>query len=213
MLRRAFVPPALVLLAACQPPAADEYVERTRIDASAEGPSEPIDSPDTENAIWAAAGRGDRLLFGNPGERPLLAFECVEESGVPHVRFTRYAAADPHAKAVLALIGNGHVSRFAIDAVRSGGAWLWQGEVPADSKLLDALTGRRQVEATVPGAGSVILNPSPLPGELVERCRSRAAPPAQGSQAAAASGPGAAAAPPRPEDTTGRAAPPQPPAA
>ena len=36
------------------------------------------------------------------------------------------------------------------------------------------LTGNREVEATVPGAGSVILNPSALPGELVERCRAPA---------------------------------------
>ena len=46
---------------------------------------------------------------------------------------------------------------------RAGGGW---------AKLcMDVLTGTRQVEATVPGAGSVILNSSPLPGELVETCR------------------------------------------
>ena len=45
------------------------------------------------------------------------------------------------------------------------------GVVAADDARMDVLTGTRQVEATVPGAGSVILNSSPLPGELVETCR------------------------------------------
>ena len=43
----------LTVLAACKPPASDDYVERTRIGEPAAGPSEPIDSPDTEGAIWA----------------------------------------------------------------------------------------------------------------------------------------------------------------
>ncbi len=175
---RLLVLAALAALASCQPPAADDYVERTRIDSGTSGPSEPIDSPDTEGAIWAPSGAGDRLLFGKAGERPLMAFECVIEDGVRVLQYTRFAPADMHAKAILALIGNGHVSRLKIDAVRHGGAWLWQGSIAADSPMLDVLTGRREVEATVPGAGSIVLSPSPLPGALVERCRDANATPA-----------------------------------
>ncbi len=173
-MRCSLVLASLLVLNACQPPAADEYVERARIGPGSEGPSEPIDSPDTEDAIWAAASEGDRLLYGEPGERPLMAFACVVDDGAPMIRYTRFAPADAHAKAVLAMIGNGHVSRFKIDAVSKGSVWLWEGEIGADSPQLDVLTGRREVEATVPGAGSLVLNPSAFPAELVERCRSLA---------------------------------------
>ena len=167
---------AILAIAACKPPASDEYVERSRIAGEATGPSEPVLSPDTEGAVWAPAGKPGRLLYGKPGERPLMALECETAQGIPLVAYTRFVAADPHAKAILALIGNGHVSRLKIDAVEQNRAWLWKGAVSAEDPALDVLTGMRQVEATVPGAGSVILNPSVLPGELIENCRAQAAP-------------------------------------
>ena len=175
-MRRAIALFALSLAAACKPPAADEYVERSRIAGDSVGPSEPIRSPDTTGAIWAPAAKPDRLIYGKPGERPLMALECEKSQGIPLVAYTRFAAADPHAKAILALIGNGHVSRLKIDATERQNAWVWHGAVAAEDPMLDVLTGGREVEATVPGAGSVILNPSPLPGALVENCRATAAP-------------------------------------
>lgn len=170
-MRRTLALLPLAILAACKPPASDDYIERARIDEPAEGPSEPIDSPDTDDAIWAPAEEGARLLYGNPGEHPLFAIECLSDGTEPMLGYTRFARADAHAKAILALIGNGHVSRLNIDAVQIGDIWRWEGAIEADDRRLDALTGRREVEATVPGAGSVILNASALPGELVERCR------------------------------------------
>ena len=161
----------VLALAACKPPASDEYTERTRIAPRAEAPSEPIRSPDTEGAVWAATDNADRLLYGKPGERPFFALECTDQGGLPLIAYTRFAKADAHAKAILALIGNGHVSRLKIDAIERGEVWRWEGAVEAEDPALDVLTGTRQVEATVPGAGSLILNPSALPGELVERCR------------------------------------------
>ncbi|WP_435201986.1 hypothetical protein [Qipengyuania sp. 902] len=168
---RTLAPLFVLALAACKPPASDEYTERTRIAPRAEAPSEPIRSPDTEGAVWAATDNPDRLLYGKPGERPYFALECTDQGGLPLVAYTRFAKADAHAKAILALIGNGHVSRLKIDAVERGDVWRWEGAVEAEDPALDVLTGTRQVEATVPGAGSLILNPSALPGELVERCR------------------------------------------
>lgn len=175
-MRRAIALSTFLLAAACKPPASDEYVERSRIAGDATGPSEPIDSPDTEGAIWAPAGKPQRLLYGKPGERPMMALECETAQGIPLVSYTRFVAADAHAKAILALIGNGHVSRLKIDAAEHNGTWLWKGAVTAEDAALDVLTGAREVEATVPGAGSVILNPSTLPGELIENCRALAAP-------------------------------------
>jgi hypothetical protein len=168
---RTLAPLFLLALAACKPPASDEYTERTRIAPRAATPSEPIRSPDTEGAVWAATDNADRLLYGKPGERPFFALECTGQGGLPLVAYTRFAKADPHAKAILALIGNGHVSRLKIDATERGDVWRWEGAVEAEDPALDVLTGTRQVEATVPGAGSLILHPSALPGELVERCR------------------------------------------
>ncbi|MBX7482450.1 hypothetical protein [Qipengyuania qiaonensis] len=166
----------LAILVACKPPASDDYVERARIDEPARGPSEPIDSPDTEDAIWAPAGEGARLLYGKPGDRPLFAIECLSDGSEPMLGYTRFARADAHSKAILALIGNGHVSRLKIDAAQVGNVWRWEGAVEVNDSRLDVLTGSREVEATVPGAGSLVLNSSALPGELVERCRDLAEP-------------------------------------
>ena len=198
---------ALAALAACNPPAADDYVARVGV-TGRDAPSAPIVSPDTKGAVWAPTPANPlRLVYGKPGEQVLFALECVQGRMEPMLEYTRYALADPHAKAILALIGNGHVARLNIDAMRSGGGWLWRGREPATSPAFEGLTGGKQIEATVPGAGSLILNPGPLPGELVLRCRSLAAPSAPAS-APAATG----AALPSPPDTTDTAAPRPPPA-
>lgn len=158
---------ALIGVAGCKPPASDDYLQRTQISTERDAPAAPILSPDTEGAIWAPGPKGRRLIYGKPGTRPVMALEC--ENGM--LTYTRFAVADPHAKAVLALIGNGHVQRLWIDATQNGEAWLWRGSVPADDERLEVLTGPHAVEATVPGAGSLILNPSRLPGELIRHCR------------------------------------------
>lgn len=199
---------SLALLTACNPPAADDYVARVGV-AGRDAPSPPIASPDTKGAVWAPSpAHPQRLVYGKPGERVLFALECVDDGTGPALTYTRFAAADAHAKAILALIGNGHVARLKIDATRNGPSWLWQGSEPAVSTNFESLTGGRQVEATVPGAGSLILNPSALPGELILRCRALALPAAPASAPAAT---GAAANSPLP-GTTGTAAPPPPPA-
>lgn len=198
----------LMPLTACNPPAADDYVARVGV-AGRDAPGAPIDTPDTKGAVWAAsAADGTRLVYGKPGERVLFALACTGGPMAPTLTYTRFERADPHAKAVLALIGNGYVSRLKIDAVRSGNTWLWQGSELAQNRAFEGLTGGRQVEATVPGAGSLILNPSPLPGDLISLCRGRV-PPAMPGSAPAATGAAAGASPP---GTTDTAAPPPPPA-
>ena len=196
----------LVLLACCNPPAANRYVARVGV-MEREAPSPPIASPDTTGALWAASpARPQRLLYGKPGQRPLFALECTGTAASPSLTFTRFVPADAHAKAILALIGNGHVSRLKVDAARSGQVWLWRGSAAATNPDFESLTGGRQVEATIPGGGSLIFNASRLPGELISRCRSRAPPASPGSTPAATG----AALPGQP-DTTGIAEPPPPP--
>lgn len=198
----------LCLLSACNPPAADDYVARVGVTERA-APSPPILTPDTKGAGWAPSpANPQRLLYGKPGQPVLFSLECTGGGpAVPTLTYTRFADADPHAKAILAFVGNGHVSRLKVDATRNGNRWLWRGSEPAASLNFEGLTGGRQVEATVPGAGSLILNPSQWPGELIRQCRALAPP------ASSASAPVGAAAPAlRPPDTTNTTAPPPPPA-
>lgn len=170
MLRAA---PLLLLLSACQPPAADAYLQRDPAVDRLPQASAPIDSPDTSEAIWAPAQRSERILFGVPGQVPLLAMECVETGKTAKIAFTRFVQADRNAQAMMALVGNSHALRLEVDSVRSGRAWLWQGAVGADNPDLDALTGTRDVEATVPGAGTLVMRADPLTRELIDACRNK----------------------------------------
>lgn len=158
---------ALLLLAACKPPASDDYAIRAQVAQERSFASNPLPSPDTDGAVWAASPTvADRILYGVPGERPLMGLTC--DAG--QIVFARYAAADPGAKAVLALIGNGHVERVFVDATPRGEVSLWQGALPANDQRLEVLTGRGRVEATIPGAGSLVLNASTVPAQFVNRC-------------------------------------------
>lgn len=172
----------LLPIAACKPPPTDEVDARGEIVENVQMASKPITSPDSENAIWGASSlKPDRLIYGNPGEPPMLAIECESENGQQLVRITRYAPADEGAKAMMALIGNGHRSRLKVDATAAGEAFVWEGAFPAGEPQLDALTGRRSVTVTIPGAGMITLNASGRPGELIETCRARGEPAPKGA--------------------------------
>ncbi len=176
MLARSAVSIALALLAACRPPASDEYVERIALDDARRGPQVLMTSPDTSGAIWANSGGAQRIVFGHPGQPPLLAIECAQ--GGAMLTVTRFAATEAGAKAMMALIGNGHVERLKVDAtpISGGHAWVWQGRFDPLDPRLDALTGGRQFELTIPGAGTLRLAPSPRPREVIEACRALGAP-------------------------------------
>jgi hypothetical protein len=182
---------ALVAIAACRPPAADEYVERLQLDRARGERRELVTSPDIEGAIWAGSEGPDRIVYGKPGERPLFAIACEGEGTLRALHMTRFAATDPRAKALMALVGNGHIARLKVDAAWNGRAWLWEGRYAPANPQLDVLTGPRAVEATIPGAGTLTFNPSPRPGELIERCRRLAAP----AESLEAEQPGASTAP------------------
>lgn len=166
----------LLALAACRPPASDGYVQRIELGADTDRPHVEAVSPDVEGAIWASSGGPQRIVFGKPGKPPYLALACAGSGPNRAVEVTRFAETDPHAKGMMALIGNGHVERLKIDAKWNGRGWLWQGRYrPADTRL-DALTGVRKLELTIPGAGTLKLEGNPRPGELIELCRRLAAP-------------------------------------
>jgi hypothetical protein len=166
---------AIVLLAltACQQEDTDPYVERVRLEEAQQFAGEPLPSPSVEGAVWAEVEEGTRLLYGIPGSTPMLALACepLPGDGPNRLIFTRLVKADAKSKALMALVGNFHVARIPVDATFNGRAWVWQGSVDPANGNLEALTGPRDVELTIPGAGSLVLAASPLPGELVDACR------------------------------------------
>ena len=159
---------AFLLIAACKPPPTDADMGREMAADEPSFASEPLPSPDTEGAVWAESAEPDRLVYGIPGSPVLMALACVRGDTI---RISRISPADEGAGALMALIGNGHVGRFEVDATEVGGKLIWQGEVAAADSRWDALSGPREVTATVPGAGMVTLNPSPLPMQLLAKCR------------------------------------------
>lgn len=175
MIRTGALCAALVVtgaLAGCKPPPTDSAAARVSLLARAEGPSQPIASPDVTGAVWAATANPLRIVYGIPGKPVLLALEC-REPATPgaRLRITRHAPADPGAAALLALIGNGYIGRFPVEATSRNDQRVWEGEAPAVVQEWDALKPEREATVTVAGAGLLKLNPSPLPMELVTACR------------------------------------------
>lgn len=160
-------------LASCKPPPTDADMDRDAPREELDFASEPLPSPDTENAIWARPAPGvQRLIYGNPGEPALVSLECVGyASELPILRVTRLSPADEGASALLAIVGNGHIGRIEVEAREVNGRTVWQGESEAADLAWEPLAGPRQMTLTVPGAGMVTLNPSDMPGELLEFCR------------------------------------------
>lgn len=129
--------------------------------------SAPLPSPDTTGAVWAVSQNAEeRLIYGVPSEPALMALECTNRS----IRITRNSPADEGAGAMLALVGNGHIGRLPVDATMVNGRSFWVGSEPAMSDVWEPLAGSRELIATVPGAGTVELHPSPLPRALIEAC-------------------------------------------
>lgn len=164
--------PAILVLSACKPPPTDAAAARAASLPAASGPSTPLPSPDTTSAIWAQSGGALRLVYGVPGQPVLVSLECLD-AGMPgaRLRITRHAPADRDAGALLALIGNGAIARVEVDAALQGGRRLWRGEASALDQGWNAFDGTRETTITVPGAGLVRLNPSPLPMALIKACR------------------------------------------
>lgn len=163
-----------VALAGCKPPPTDAAVARVSLLAPTSGPSEPLPSPDATGALWTGTDNPQRLVYGVPGQPVLLALECVGgDTAEAMLRITRHAPADNGASALLALIGNGWIGRFPVDATEIGGRVVWQGDIPATTREWAALKPEREATATVPGAGLVKLNASPLPMALITACRGK----------------------------------------
>jgi hypothetical protein len=171
--------PVLCLAAACQPAEPDAAaVERIDLDAPVErAPPFGAGLPDAAGAGWELAPDNRSLRYANPAGEPLLSLACdLPPDAPPRVRLVQHAPAPPGAKALFALVGNGMVARVNMDARVYGTRWRWEGSLPAAAPKLDALTGEREVIATMPGGGEIRLAGSPLPQRLIGWCRQQGRP-------------------------------------
>ena len=171
MVRAAVIAIALLTLTSCDSAQEPVDPQRVSLDQARGGVREPLPSPDTENARWTVAPNGQAVAFGNPGARPFLSLACRVKDDPPTIRVIRHAEARPGEKALFPVLGNGTISRFKADATLEDDEWRWQAVVPADDPLLEVFTGAREIEATLPGAGSVIIAGSRVPGEFIAWCR------------------------------------------
>ena len=159
-----------VLLSACDQP----RVERVELH---QAQAEPLASPDTEGATWSTTEDERGINFGLPGEKALLTLRCrAPEGELPILRLIRHAPAQPGKKALFPVIGNGMIARFKVDAVLTDNEWRWEGIYPADAPEWQVFSGPRDIEATLPGGGTLQIAGSTLPREFITWCRSLRAP-------------------------------------
>ena len=162
---------SLLLLAACQREQEPVQAQRFSLDAARHVPTEPLSSPDTAGAAWSVTGDAQAIDFARPGAPPLLTLACDLRKTPAQLRIVRHVVARPGEKALLPVIGNGTTSRFKVDATLAAGEWRWEGALPASDPSLDVFTGPRELEATLPGGGSLLIPGSRIPGEFVNWCR------------------------------------------
>ena len=155
-------------------------VEAKRIslsDVRSQG-EQPLPSPDTKGAGWNVSASGQAIDFGRPGEKPFVSLLCSVKAGQPQVTLVRHAPARPGEKALFPVIGNRIISRFKVDATLADREWRWQGTLPADDPLLEVFEGPRELEATLPGGGTVKIAGSAVPGQFLSWCRAGSKAPA-----------------------------------
>jgi hypothetical protein len=163
---------ALPLLAACGE-GGDTPVQAQRIsldDARAKV-AEPLLSPDTEGAGWAVSADQRAIAFARPGAAPFLTLACNLRQAPATLTIVRHVRARPGQKALFPVIGNGKISRFKVDAALSDGEWRWEGVLPASDAQFDVFIGPGELQATLPGGGTLLIEGSRVPGEFVTWCR------------------------------------------
>ena len=128
-------------------------------------------SPDTSAATWTVAENGQAVHFGNPGASPLISLACRPAEAPPQLSVIRHAPALPGQGALFPVIGNGMRSRFLVDATLADGEWRWEARLAASDPMLDVFTGPREMLATLPGAGTLEVGASRIPGDFVRWCR------------------------------------------
>jgi hypothetical protein len=159
-------------VAACRgEPEEPTQAQRISLDDARGKAADPVVSPDTRGATWTVTDDARAIDFGHPGAAPLLTLACNLRNTPATLTLVRHTPSRPGQKALLPVIGNGTISRFKVDAALSEGEWRWEGRFPATDPQLDVFTGPRELEATLPGGGTLLIGGSRIPGEFVNWCR------------------------------------------
>jgi len=173
MIRRA-IPLSLLFLAlsACGQPDGDGADVRRFTRTQTRGNTDAVlASPDTSKAGWTVSENGQSIAYGDAGAEPFLTLSCALRSTPVQLQIVRHVAARPGQQAMFPVIGNGAISRFKLDAALVEGRWRWAGAVAATDPQLAVFSGPRELEATLPGGGSLLVGPSRIPAEFVRWCR------------------------------------------
>jgi hypothetical protein len=165
------LPLALASLTACHREQAPVEAQRIALDQVPRQGEEPLPSPDTKGAAWVVSANGQSIDFERAGEKPWLSLACKVNAVPPQITVIRHVAARPGEKALFPVIGGGIISRFKVDAALADGEWRWQGTLPADDPLLEVFEGAHDLEATLPGGGTVKTEASGIPGQFLAWCR------------------------------------------
>ena len=169
-------PPALLIsllfLSACgEGGDAPVQAQRISLDDARAKVAEPLLSPDTKAAAWAVTRNDQAIAFGQPGARPFLSLVCDLREAPATLTIVRHVAVRPGQKALFPVIGNGRISRFKVDAALAEDEWRWEGVLPASDPQLDVFAGAGELQATLPGGGTLLIEGSRIPGEFVTWCR------------------------------------------
>lgn len=164
------------LIAACSSGPEEEdqtQTERIALDELQRTAGDPIASPDTKEAKWVVSEDGQAIRFGMTAAPPMFSLECKIRQDPTEIIFIRHLPARPGQKALLPIIGNGVIVRLKVDATLDKGAWVWEGTLPAADPQLNVFAGRGEMEATLPGGGTLVIAGSHVPGEFLNWCRAR----------------------------------------
>ncbi|KRA82762.1 hypothetical protein [Altererythrobacter sp. Root672] len=160
-----------VILSACGGEAdTPEKAQRISLDTVSQGPSEPLPSPNLKDASWSVSENGQAINFGGTGA-PMLSLVCNLKATPARLTVIRHVGTRPGQKALFPVIGNGTISRFKVDATLHQGEWRWEAPLEASDPLLDVFTGTHELEATMPGGGTLKMEGSRIPSEFVNWCR------------------------------------------
>ena len=163
---------SLLLLAACgEGGDAPVQAQRISLDDARVTVAEPLLSPDTAGAGWTVSADQQAIAFGRPGAEPFLTLACDLREAPATLTVIRHVPARPGQKALFPVLGNGTIARFKVDAALSEGEWRWEGVLTASDPQLDVFAGAGELQATLPGGGTLLIEGSSVPGEFVTWCR------------------------------------------
>lgn len=162
----------VLFLSACGDGAdAPSQAQRISLDAARHEPAQPALSPDTRGARWMVTENAQAIAYGREGADPWLTLACDVRADPASLTIIRHSPARPGEKALFPVLGNGTTSRFKVDATLADGEWRWEGKLAASNPQLDVFTGPRELEATLPGGGTLLIGGSRIPGEFINWCR------------------------------------------